>query len=89
MHMYVIFDEETGEVLQTHAEYVLGVDEPVAADEAEILELAREEHGRERPLAVTPIPDDFDPTDRTNELRVDVGAKKTISQRRDPGGKAT
>lgn len=87
MHMYVIYDEETGEVLQTHASYVLGNDEPIAADEEEILDMAREEFGADRRLAVTGLPEGFDPSDRTSTITIDLEAGCAVSSERTRTGK--
>lgn len=72
MHVYAIYDERTGKVLQTHAKYVLGNDAPVACTEEEILELARPHLPQEARLRVAQLPDGLDLRARRQKLEVDT-----------------
>ena len=55
MKIYVVYDAKTGQVVHTHASYVLGNDDPVAADEDEVLALAPErEQGRALKVVAAP-----------------------------------
>ena len=82
MKIYVVYDAKTGRVVHTHASYLLGNDDPVAADEDEVLALAPErEQGRA--LKVTAAPADFDVRDRLQTLEVDPESGKASVVKRD------
>jgi hypothetical protein len=73
MHIYAVYDERTGKVLQTHAKYVLGNDAPVACTEEEILEIARPHLPSEARLRVAKLPEGVDLRARGQKLEVDPG----------------
>lgn len=82
MKIYVVYDAKTGQVVHTHASYVLGNDDPVAADEDEVLALAPErEQGRA--LKVVAAPADFDVRDRLQTLKVDPESGTAFVVKRD------
>jgi hypothetical protein len=85
MKMYVVYDRKTGRVLHTHAFYVLGHDEPVAATEADVL-AATPENVRDADCAVAAVPEDFDVRSRLHTLRIDPrDGTVTVESRQRPG----
>ncbi|HEY5854094.1 MAG TPA: hypothetical protein VIW24_08605 [Aldersonia sp.] len=85
MKMYVVYDKRTGNVLHTHASYVLGSDEPVAAREEEVLALAPNP-GPESAYGVAAVPDGFDIRSRLQELKVDASTGTVRIVNRDRPG---
>lgn len=69
---YIIYDKNTGKVLQTHASYQIGSDQAVACDEEEVLRMAAEDFGDDVQLAVARAPEGFDPSVRGYRLSVDA-----------------
>ena len=70
MKMYLVLNSKTGRIVHTHASYVLGNDEPVAASEQEVLELAPDP-GQEDTYRVVEAPGDFDVRSRVQRLKID------------------
>jgi len=84
--IYVVYDPDTGEIVHTHAAYVLGNDEPVAASEADVLALAPERERATRSLRVAPAPSDFDVRSRLQVLQVNRESGEVhVVQRDRPG----
>lgn len=85
MKMYVVYDRSTGQVLHTHASYVLGNNEPVATSEEDVLATVPDA-GRGVELAVAPVPEGFDVRSRVHALRVDPEAGRVeLVPRERPG----
>jgi hypothetical protein len=82
MHLYAIYDKETGEVLQTHAAYVLGNEEPVALAEKELLAAVDPELGPRERLAIAEVPADFDPRDRSKRIAFDKKKNELVAKSR-------
>ncbi len=84
MHLYVIYDEGSGEIVQTHAKYVLGDDEPVACTDEEVLAAADPSHAGEGHLRVAQVPEGFDPHDRSMKITWDpeTGKLQEVKRRR-------
>lgn len=89
MKLYVVYDKKTGDVLHTHASYLLGSDEPVAASEEEVLALAPDP-GPGTGYAVAMVPDEFDVRSRLQKLTVDPteGSVRVVTRNR-PGPERT
>ena len=83
MHVYVIYDRATGEVVETFTKYVLGNDEPVACTEEEVL-AAVEGDAPGRELAVAAAPEGFRPSLSGQRLAVRKGAVVVEPARRTP-----
>jgi hypothetical protein len=86
MKLYVAYDPDTGQIVHTHASYLLGNDDPVAADENEILALAPARERGVRNLKVAVAPADFDVRNRLQALKVDPGSGEVYVVRRDRPG---
>lgn len=84
MHLYAIYDRDTGEVVQTHAKYVLGDDQPVACTDEEVLAAAEPEMAQDRRLGVAHVPEGFDPRDRTTRVTVDPDTGEVQAATRKP-----
>jgi hypothetical protein len=86
MKVYVVYDPNTGQIVHTHASYVLGNDEPVAADEEEVRALAPASEEHATALRVTAAPADFDIRSRLQSLKVDTETGTAYVVERDRPG---
>jgi len=86
MRLYVVYDAETGDIVHTHASYVLGNDDPVAADEDEVLALASTGARQTRALKVAVAPPEFDIRSRLDALRIDPETSEVRVVRRERPG---
>jgi len=90
MKLYVVYDPNTGQIVHTHASYVLGNDEPVAADEEEVLALAPARDKEGTALRVTAAPADFDIRSRLQSLKVNTETGTAyVVERAQPGPERT
>jgi hypothetical protein len=86
MKLYVVYDPETGQIVHTHASYLLGNDDPVAADEDEVLALAPATEKDASNLKVAVVPADFDVRSRLQSLRVNPESGEVYVVTRDRPG---
>ena len=80
MSYYVIYNRENGQILLTHATYVMGQDTPVDTDLDELIEQTREDFDEDIELAVAKAPSNFDPAQRTYRLKVDLDSGKVVTE---------
>ena len=86
MKLYVVYDPNTGQIVHTHASYLLGNDDPVTADEDEVLALAPASEKEASNLKVAIAPTDFDVRNRLQSLKVNPESGEVYVVRRDRPG---
>jgi hypothetical protein len=72
MHIYLVYDKNSGQILHSVSKYVLGNPDPVPMTEEEVVRELSDDLRNAR-IGVAALPRDFDPRDRSKRVVVEPG----------------